>query len=122
MTTNKSILVGVVGPCASGKSTLVAKLEAQGMRVRHIAQEHSFVKDMWSRISNPDVLIFLDASYPVTNQRKNLNWQEKDWTEQQRRLTHARENADLYIHTDDLDEDAVFIKAMAFLNNLQSIR
>jgi adenylate kinase family enzyme len=53
------VLVGVVGPCGSGKSTLIAALEAQGYPCRHIAQEHSYVKDMWKRITNPDVLIFL---------------------------------------------------------------
>ena len=119
MTTNNSPLVGLVGPCASGKSTLVAKLAANGVRVRHIAQEHSYVKDMWKRITNPDILIFLDVSWEVANQRKNLNWQEKDWAEQERRLSHAREHADLYIHTDALDEDGVFEQVMAFLSDLQ---
>src|SRR5689334_24796043 len=94
----KKILIGVVGVCASGKSTLIAGLEARGYRGRHIAQEHSYVKDMWKRITNPDVLIFLDASYPVTVQRGQLNWREADWQEQQRRLVHARENASHYIH------------------------
>jgi len=29
-------------------------------------QEHSYVKDMWLRLTNPDVLVFLDASYTST--------------------------------------------------------
>ncbi|MBP9503378.1 MAG: hypothetical protein KBF17_14555, partial [Candidatus Promineofilum sp.] len=46
--------VAVVGPCASGKSTLVAALRAAGYDARHPAQEHSFVKDMWRRRVDPD--------------------------------------------------------------------
>jgi cytidylate kinase len=95
-------LIGVVGPCASGKSTLIAGLERLGYRTRHIAQEHSYVKDMWQRLTNPDVLVFLDASYPTTCTRRKLDWTEADWQEQQHRLRHARENADLYLDTDKL--------------------
>ena len=56
--TNQRLLIGIVGPCAAGKSTLVADLAKHGYRTRHIAQEHSHVKDMWQRLTNPDLLIF----------------------------------------------------------------
>jgi guanylate kinase len=124
MTTNKlkykpaakpSPLIGVVGPCASGKSTLIAGLTRLGFRTRHIAQEHSYVKDMWKRLTNPDVLIFLDAAWPTTCQRRKLDWTEADWQEQQRRLSHARTNADLYLDTDKLSIEEVLEKVMAFL-------
>ena len=108
-------LVGIVGVCASGKSTLVAGLEAHGIRTRHIAQEHSYVKDMWKRITNPDILIFIDASYPVTLKRRQFNWTEEDSAEQQRRLRHAREYADLYINTDDLSIAQVLNMVIAFI-------
>jgi hypothetical protein len=108
-------LVGVVGVCASGTSTLTAGLDAHGIRTRHIAQEHSYVKDMWKRLTNPDILIFLDASYPVTLQRRQFNWTEGDWAEQQRRLRHAREYADLYINTDDLSIAQVLNTVIAFI-------
>ncbi len=110
--------IGLVGPCGSGKSTLAVRLRARGYPVKHIAQEHSFVKDMWKRIANPDVLIFLDASYPVTNARRNLGWNESDYLEQQRRLAHARENADLTIFTDNLSIEAVEQQILHFLENL----
>jgi cytidylate kinase len=100
-------LIGVVGPCASGKSTLIAGLTRLGYRTRHIAQEHSYVKDMWQRLTNPDVLVFLDASYPTTCQRRKLDWTEADWQEQQHRLRHARENANLYLDTDKLSAEQV---------------
>lgn len=87
----------------------------RGYQVKHIAQEHSFVKDMWKRIANPDVLVFLDASYPVTNARRNLGWAESDYQEQHRRLAHARAHADLYIFTDSLSVDEVEQTILAFL-------
>ena len=110
-----SFLIGVVGVCASGKSTLIVGLESRGYRARHIAQEHSYVKDMWKRITNPDVLIFLDASYPVTVKRRQLNWLEADWAEQQRRLSHAREHADLTIQTDQRNVDEVLAEVLQFI-------
>jgi guanylate kinase len=117
MTANKSFLVGVVGPCGAGKSTLTDALDSLGYSTRHIAQEHSYVKDMWKRITNPDVLIFLQASFAVTNQRRDLNWTEADYNEQQRRLAHAREYADLYIETDHLTIQEVLEQVLDFLKN-----
>ncbi len=110
-----SLLIGVVGPCASGKTTLVAGLIRLGYRTRHIAQEHSYVKDMWLRLTHPDVLIFLDASYPVTCERRRLNWTEGEYAEQQRRLVHAREHADLTLFTDGLTGDEVLRKVVDFI-------
>ncbi len=66
----RSIRVAVVGPCASGKSTLVSALRAAGYEARHPAQEHSFVKDMWQRLVDPDVLIYLDLSYESYRERR----------------------------------------------------
>ncbi|MBA4380075.1 MAG: hypothetical protein C0393_05235 [Anaerolinea sp.] len=109
------ILIGVVGPCGSGKSTLIAELKRRGYNARHIAQEHSYVKDMWQRLSKPDILIFLDASYPLTCKRRNLNWSEADWEEQQQRLSHARQHADFYLDTDDLNIEEVRQQVMDFL-------
>ncbi len=108
-------LVGVVGPCGSGKSTLIAGLEARGYACRHIAQEHSYVKDMWKRLSNPDVLIYLGASFPVSTARRDLNWLERDHAEQERRLSHAHQHADLVVDTDTLTPAQVLERVLAFL-------
>ena len=113
-----NLRVGIVGPCGSGKSTLIAALEARGFTCRHIAQEHSYVKDMWKRISNPDVLIFLQASYPVCTQRRNLDWNESEYAEQQRRLAHAHEHANLFVNTDALTPPEVAQRVLAFLEKL----
>jgi hypothetical protein len=113
----KDPLIGVVGPCAAGKSTLVGGLTQLGYRARHIAQEHSYVKDMWKRLTNPDILVFLDASYPVTCRRRRLDWTEAEYAEQHRRLAHAREHADIYIETDTLEAGAILDRVVRFVEN-----
>jgi ABC-type cobalamin/Fe3+-siderophores transport system ATPase subunit len=114
---SKRLLVGVVGPCGSGKSTLIDGLERQGYACRHIAQEHSYVPAMWQIISKPDILIYLGASFPVSTSRRQLNWQEKDHAEQLRRLAHAREHAHLVVNTDDLTPAQVLNIALDFLKD-----
>ena len=113
-------LVGVVGPCGSGKSTLIRGLEQYGYACRHIAQEHSYVQAMWQRIAKPDILIFLDASFPVSTARRQLTWQKQDHEEQYRRLAHARENANIVIDTDHLTPAQVLQKALDFLQSAAS--
>jgi len=117
MTASKTFLIGIVGPCGAGKSTLADALDSSGIATRHIAQEHSYVKDMWKRITNPDVLIFLQASFLVTKQRRSkmIHWTEADYNEQQRRLSHAREHADLLIDTDNLSISEVLERVLAFV-------
>ncbi|GAB4457442.1 MAG: hypothetical protein Kow0070_09580 [Anaerolineales bacterium] len=111
-------LIGVVGPCGSGKSTLIAGLEAHGYPCRHIAQEHSYVPSMWQVIAKPSILIYLHASYPVSTARRRLDWQPKDYEEQLRRLSHARQHAHIIIETDDLTPDQVLQTALDSLNQL----
>ena len=117
MESEKQLLIGIVGPCAAGKSTLKTGLEKQGYLARHIAQEHSYVPDMWKRIANPDLLIFLDVAYPTSIKRRQMEWDEAEYQEQQRRLTHARQHANLYLDTDQLSIDEVLIKVLRFLEN-----
>ena len=117
MPTSK-FLVGIVGPCGSGKSTLIAALKDHGFTCRHIAQEHSYVKDMWKRITNPDALIFLQASFQVCTARRQLNWNESDYAEQQRRLAHALEHAHLIVDTDHLTPQDVERRVLDFLEKI----
>lgn len=111
-------LIGIVGPCGSGKSTLMAGLERRGFACRHIAQEHSYVQAMWQIITKPDALIYLHSSFETSTARRKLNWLEKDYLEQLRRLAHAREHANLTIETDSLTIDAVLQKALDYLAKL----
>uniref|UniRef100_A0A7C4PJS3 NadR/Ttd14 AAA domain-containing protein n=1 Tax=Anaerolinea thermolimosa TaxID=229919 RepID=A0A7C4PJS3_9CHLR len=108
-------LIGVVGPCAAGKTTLIQALKAQGITARHIAQEHSFVPTMWQKITNPDVLIFLDVSYPESLKRRKMNWNESEYLEQRQRLAHALAHADFYINTDSLPPTVILEQVIAFL-------
>lgn len=108
-------LIGIVGPCGSGKTTLITQLEARGYRCRHIAQEHSYVPSMWQKITNPDLLIFLQASFEVCTARRKLNWTPADHAEQQRRLAHALQHADLVVDTNTLTADEVLACVVDFL-------
>jgi deoxyadenosine/deoxycytidine kinase len=120
MTTNKNpaksnILIGIAGPCGAGKSTLVQQLQVHGFQARAIVQEHSYVPDMWKRITRPDFLIFLQASWKTSTDRRKLNWTEPEWQEQQRRLAHAKMHADLVVDTDDLEIEQVLDVVLRFL-------
>lgn len=108
--------IGLVGPCGAGKTTLAAGLKKHGYQVRHIAQEHSYVPTMWKRISNPDLLIYLEVSYENTVLRRRLDWTRKEYEEQLRRLKHARQHADLIIQTDELTIEEVLQIALSFLD------
>jgi deoxyadenosine/deoxycytidine kinase len=112
-----SPLIGVVGPCGAGKSTLIAGLEKHGYRCRHIAQEHSFAKQMWKIITKPDILIFLECSFENSTKRRKLNWLPADHEEQLRRLSHAYEHADIIIDTNALDQDGVLAQALTLLRS-----
>ena len=71
---------------------------------------------MWQIISKPDLLIYLHASFEVSTARNQLDWTEKDYLEQLRRLAHAREHAHLFIDTDSLTPDLILQIALDFLN------
>jgi thymidylate kinase len=107
--------IGIVGPCSAGKTTLIENLSKHGYITKHIAQEHSYVKDMWKLISNPDILIYLDVSYEQSMQRKPLNMSPQEFTEQIHRLEDARNHADYYVDTDSISSQEVFDHVMTYL-------
>ncbi len=109
-------IVKVVGPCKSGKSTLVTGLRALGYAARSCGQEHSEAPTMWQRIVPPDYLIFLD----VTPQTQRVRVNRSDWSDdlmrtQQSRLVHARQHADLVLATDQASPDEVLRQVVGFL-------
>jgi hypothetical protein len=106
----------VVGPCTAGKSTLVDALREAGFNARHVAQEHSYVPDMWQQFVRPDVLIYLDVSYQTARQRRRISWGPEWLAVQRRRLAHARQHCDLYIPTDYQTAEAILAQVLDFLS------
>lgn len=119
-TTDKLPVVGIVGPCTAGKSTLVHNLSGRyDADLRHKAQEHSYVQNMWQRINPPDWLVFLDVTFAETLERNpRLNWTQAEYQEQQRRLAHARDHADFYLSTDGLTPQQVSERVAEFLEQV----
>lgn len=107
--------IAVVGPCTSGKSTLVHALRELGYTARMPAQEHSYVPDMWQRMVQPDVLIYLNVSWEVARTRRNITWGPERIADENERLAHARAHADLYLDTDPLTAAEVQQRVLAFL-------
>ncbi len=115
----KTLRVAVVGPCSSGKSTLTNALKAAGYEARHPAQEHSYVANMWQRITQPDVLVYLDVDYANMRARRPLtDGGPQRLAEQQHRLRHARENCDFYLDTSGLNVAEVETAVFNFLSTL----
>ncbi len=104
----------VVGPCASGKSLLVEALRGHGYNAHAAAQEHSYVKTMWM-MTNPSHLIYLEVDMPTICQRRKVSWGQDYLDEENVRLAHARESADLLISTIGMSPEVVLERALQFL-------
>lgn len=111
--------IGIVGPCASGKTTLEQNLIPLGYDAHAIGQEHSQVQTMWREVTNPDVLIYLDASLPTICARLNVNWEQSYIDEQTLRLADARAHAGLTLVTDDLSREQVAARVEEYLKSIQ---
>lgn len=106
--------VVVVGPCASGKTTLVERLKAAGVDARVSGQEHSSVRNLW-RTLDPDVLIALDLDLDTLRARRHPAWPAKLYEVQHTRLAGAFDVADLTIDTGVASQDDVFAAAMELI-------
>lgn len=117
MKVKENLKIAIVGPCSSGKSTLRKNLLAAGYRtVKNPTQEHSYVKDMWQKITKPDVLIYLDVDYPTTLiRRPHIDLGPQRVETQKDRLSHARQHADFYLDTSQLSPDVIDEKVRQFL-------
>jgi hypothetical protein len=116
-----ALRVAVVGPCSAGKSTLVLSLKAEGYEARQPAQEHSFVPDMWQRVTRPDILIYLDVSYPAARQRRPyIDGGPQRLADQHMRLVHARDHCDYYLDTSELTPEEVRQLVLAFVHSWEN--
>lgn len=109
-----ALRVTVVGPCASGKTTLVTALRAHGYDASVSAQEHSAVPRLWQR-SDPDVLIALVADLDAVRERRDQSWPGWLHDVQEGRLAEAQDAADLVIDTSEIGADEVAQRAIQFL-------
>lgn len=112
--------IGIVGPCAAGKTTLETNLKKLGYNAHAISQEHSGVQTMWQQITQPDILIYLNVSLTNMNRRLKVNWEQSYIDEMNRRLMHAREHADFFIDTNPLTSAQVCATAIDFLNSIEN--
>ena len=54
---------------------LLIDCQQLGMNARHIAQEHSYVPAMWEKITQPDILIYLNSFLSInTFTKEPLDW------------------------------------------------
>jgi Ni2+-binding GTPase involved in maturation of urease and hydrogenase len=110
--------IAVVGPCASGKTTLVGNLLRQGVEAWAVSQEHSGVQQLWARRS-PDMLVALDVSLEVLRTRRSPEWSAAIYVAQHERLRDAFANADVLLDTGELSEEAVLAEVMALVDDFR---
>jgi deoxyadenosine/deoxycytidine kinase len=111
----ESLRIAVVGPCAAGKSTLAEALRTAGYDVHQPAQEHSYVPEMWQRLTNPDLLIYLDVSYSQARERRPHNIDSQQLETQNQRLAHARQHCHFYLDTSGLTPTQVQERVLFFI-------
>lgn len=118
---DRPLRVALVGPCTSGKSTLVKALSAAGYEARQPAQEHSYVPAMWQKLTQPDILIYLDVDYEAVVARRPKNpGSPQRLAEQHERLRHARQHCDFYIDTSKISAAQVRAEVFSFLTRFLS--
>ena len=108
--------IAVVGVCGSGKSTLAAALRLHGYDARECAQEHSYIPDMWQRISRPQVLVYLAATHNMVLSRLCSYVTAELYQEQVNKLSHARAHASIYVNTDDTPAEQVLLQVLTGLS------
>jgi hypothetical protein len=111
----------IVGPCASGKSTLSAGLRDLGFDALVCSQEHSEIATLW-RHSEPDVLIALDIDLEKIRARRGSDWPETIYLAQTERLKSARAAADVVIDASRLSAEEVLSIALNYLGTRQQPR
>jgi deoxyadenosine/deoxycytidine kinase len=107
-------LIGVVGNCTAGKTTLVRGLLAAGFHAVNIAQEHSTAQRLWQR-KNPDFLVCLSCTLETAQKRRAISWGQERLNDQWERLSHARAHCHLYLPTDNLAIEEVLAKTISSL-------
>jgi cytidylate kinase len=119
VTPTESRKIVVVGPCAAGKSTLVAALRELGYDAHASGQEHSEIAMLWQH-SHPDVLIALEVDISAVRERRGGSWPEWLHDRQVRRLAAASRAADLAIDTTAISPQTVVDRVVAYLQRREA--
>lgn len=99
----KDFLIGVVGNCAAGKTTLVRGLVKLGYRAINIPQEHSVSPRFWRRLK-VNYLVMLSCTLASAKQRRtDIAWGQDRLDAQATKLADAQANCQLNLPTDHLD-------------------
>ena len=112
---SSAVSIAVFGICASGKSTVVQRLQELGFNARSCAQEHSVIPNLCTKLE-PDVLVVLDCGYEAIKQRRNVQWGLERIAIQKERLRDALENCDLYLKSDYLTIEETVARIIQFLD------
>ncbi|HEU0113371.1 MAG TPA: hypothetical protein VFQ80_01770 [Thermomicrobiales bacterium] len=115
--TRRSPRIVVVGPCASGKSTLARGLRSLGFDAEVCGQEHSDIASLW-RHTAPDVVIALTVDLATIRARRGDDWPEWLYRLQNDRLREARSAAGIRLDTSRLDAGATLAAAVSQLRAL----
>jgi hypothetical protein len=108
----------VVGPCASGKTSLADGLRRHGYDVVVSGQEHSDIPHLWRR-ADPDIVIVLSVDLETLRRRRhNGAWPAWLFERQQRRLRQAVSAATMVIDTSHRDASTVLRLVLARLGHL----
>lgn len=108
--------VVIIGPCASGKTSLTRRLQKRGFDARACGQEHSEIRELW-RHMQPDVLIGLRIDLDTLRERRSSGtWSGTIYARQQARLASGYANADLVIDCDAVDQDDVEQSVLVWLS------
>ena len=107
--------VVVIGPCASGKSTLVAGLRRLGFAAAACGQEHSEIPTLW-RHTDPDIVVALEVDLDTIRERRDASeWPDWLYAAQRRRLRQAEAAATLHVDTTRFDAAAVLELVASYL-------
>jgi hypothetical protein len=104
----------VVGPCASGKSTLVDGLRQLGYDAHVCGQEHSEIPTLWQH-GQPAIVIMLEVDLATVRQRRGADWPASLYATQLGRLANVRNAALTVIDSGRLSPSEVLIAAVAAL-------
>lgn len=105
-------VIGVVGNCASGKTTLVQGLSRQGWRAVNIPQEHSVSPRFWRRLQ-VDYLVSLSCTLATAKSRRRIPWGQERLDAQAEKLNDARQHCQLHLDTDHLTIEQVLQVVLA---------